>query len=68
VSFTLNRFLIGFGGDHSGSTMIGNSVTARQDTLGIGLMAGHHPWDPSVDVSDAGQVREIGGEAGRDPL
>lgn len=44
------------GGDHDGIDYVGNSVYANEDQLAFGIVAGFHPWNSSLWVSDAGTI------------
>jgi hypothetical protein len=44
-------------GDHSGSEVRGNTVESSvPDRLGMGILAGSHPWSSNVQVSNAGTI------------
>lgn len=56
IRYGFAGLMVGFGGDHSGSTLSGNGVSSSVDQLAFGVMVGHHPWDLQVQTSHAGAV------------
>jgi hypothetical protein len=47
-----------FGGvaDHSGFYYANNTVTAALNTLGFGIMFGHHPWNLNVTIAGGATI------------
>jgi hypothetical protein len=56
LTFGYGGFMVGFGGDHTGSTYSGNTISSGLDKLQIGVMVGHHPWDKNAWASNGGSV------------
>lgn len=48
--------MLGFSGEHTDSVVSGNTVTSGLNLMSVGLMIGHHPWNASANVGDAGEV------------
>jgi len=47
---------VAFNGTAAGLNMYGNSISANQNKLGMGLFAGHHPWVESDMLASLGNI------------
>lgn len=56
IRYGFAGLMVGFGGDHSGSTLSGNGIWSGFDQLAFGVMVGSHPWDLQLPTPHAGSV------------